>query len=63
VAGAGADLAAEIGRQAIAAQFALQFAAERQIRAVGQVLQPQRQQDIDDRREAAAESEAQSPTG
>ena len=46
VAGAGADLAAEIGRQAVPAQFTLQFAGEQQIRAVGQILEPQRQQDI-----------------
>ena len=46
VAGAGGELAAEIGRQAVAAQFALQFAGQRQVGAVGEVLQPQRQQDV-----------------
>ena len=44
--GAGADLAAEIGWQSVAAQFAFEFAGQRQIRTVGQVLQSQRQQDI-----------------
>ena len=40
------DFAAEIGRQAVPAQFTLQFAGQGQVGAVGQVLQPQRQQDI-----------------
>ncbi len=40
------DLAAQIGRQAVAAEFALQFAAQRQVRAVVQVFQPQCQQDV-----------------
>ena len=46
VAGAGGQFAPEIGWQAVAAQFAFEFAGERQIRAIGEVLQPQRQQDI-----------------
>ena len=40
------QLTPEIGRQAVTAQFTFQFAGERQIRAVGEVLHPQRQQDI-----------------
>ena len=44
--GAGADLAPEIGWQAVAAQFAFELAGEGQIRTVGQILQSQRQQDI-----------------
>ena len=46
ISGAGGNLAAEIGRQAVAAEFTLQFAAQQQIRAIGQVLHSQRQQDI-----------------
>ena len=46
VARAGGDLAAEEGRQAVAAQFTLQLAGEQQIGAVGQILHPQRQQDV-----------------
>ena len=44
--GARADLAAEIGRQTVAAQFALQLAGERQVRAVGEILHPHRQQNV-----------------
>ena len=40
------DLAAEIGRQAVAAEFALQFAGQRQVGAVGEILHPHRQQDV-----------------
>ena len=46
VAGAGHDLAAEIGGQAVAPEFALQFARQRQIGAVGNILQAHRQEDI-----------------
>ena len=45
-AGAGGDLAAEIGRQAVAAKFALQLAGQRQVGAIGQVLHAQGQQDV-----------------
>ena len=40
------ELAAELGGHAIAAELALEFAGQRQIGAVGQILQPQRQQDV-----------------
>ena len=46
ISGAGGNLAAEIGRQAVAAEFTLQFAGQQEIRAIGQVLHSQRQQDI-----------------
>ena len=63
VSGAGADLAAEIGRQAVAAEFALQFAGQRQVRAVGQVLQPHRQQDIGRRDLVGADIDRSHPVG
>ena len=46
VPGAGHELAAEVGRQAVAAQFTLQLAGKRQVGAVGEILDPHRQQDV-----------------
>ncbi len=40
------QFAPEIGWQAVAAEFAFQVAGKRQIGSVGEVLQPQRQQDV-----------------
>ncbi|MBA7481600.1 hypothetical protein ES707_17074 [subsurface metagenome] len=50
VAGARTDLAAEIGRHAVAAEFALQFARQRQVGAVSEILHPHRQEDVGGRK-------------
>ena len=44
--GAGGDPAAEIGRHAIAPEFALQLARQRQIGAVGEILHPHGEENI-----------------
>ena len=46
VARADRDLAAEEGRHAVAAELALELAGQRQVGGVGEVLHPQRQQDV-----------------
>ena len=46
VPGPGDDLAAQIGRHAIAPQFTLQLTGERQFGTVSEILDPHRQQDI-----------------